>query len=283
MAGQVIGKIPEFTGEESVTSAEEETKLPKAEEGAAPSSGAESGAETPPEKEGEKETPPTPPVEKEPATVLESEPSDSAGDLKERLNLEIEELKDVKRELILELKDLRGQRRESKEAEIAKVEEKLDDLNDINPDDVQLIERILRAKGYTPKEETQKMLYEARKEEEFEKFFQEFPEYSQDNDPDRRKFGPLLREISLYKEPQDARSYGKVLRKAHRAITGTGVSSGRGAAGAKQRAALAGVGAGGAQRSSSVEPFSPEFRANLKAGGWSDEDIQRMEQRASAE
>ena len=54
MAGQVIGKIPEFTGEESVTSAEEETKLPKAEEGAAPSSGAESRAETPPEKQGEK-------------------------------------------------------------------------------------------------------------------------------------------------------------------------------------------------------------------------------------
>lgn len=272
MEKQVIGSIPEFSTDE--TSGEEEELKP--EMTVAPESGAEAAEKS---AEEEKETPPALPTEEQPASVLEREQGDDTGDLREQLHVEIEGLKDARRELIHELQELRGQKREVKKEEIAQVEEKIDQLEDVNSDDVALIDRILKAKGYISQQGVQQMLSEARKQDEFLKFAKEFPEYSEVNDPDRRKFGPLLRELDLYRDPKDAAEWGMLLRRAHREVMGTRISSDRDTAVKKQQANLAGVGSGGIQRSSSVKSFNPKRRAQLVLGGWSEEDIQRMEER----
>jgi len=230
---------------------------------------------------GEKETPSEPPAEQTPAETPEGATGDDTGVLKAELRKEVEGLQRDKERIILELEDLRGQRRTAKQAELQKLEEEIDDLKDLHPQDVTIIDRVLRAKGYVSKGQVGKMLYEARKQDEIAKFQSEFPEYSEDNDPDRKRFGPLLQRLSLYKEPEDPLMYGTLLRREHRALAGTRTPSDRGDAVRKRQAELAGVGAGGAQRSSSVKSFEPERRRQLLDGGWSEEDIKRMEERES--
>jgi hypothetical protein len=181
------------------------------------------------------------------------------------------------------LKDLRGTKREAKQAELTTVEENLDKLEDVNTDDVNLIERILRARGFIRKDEVTKMYSEAQKQEEIEKFFKEYPEYSEDHDPERRKFGPLLQEVSLYKEPSDPKLWGQILRRAHRNLEGMKSASERPIAIKKRQVEIAGVGSGGAQRSSSIKAFTPEKRYALQQGGWSEEEIHRMEERSNQE
>ena len=135
MPDNVIGKMPEFTSDsESV------------EPTAAPDSGAPSE-----EVELEKETPSVPPAEQTPDAEPEREPVVDTEDLKTQKLREIAALEETRRELIHELGDLRGQKREAKQEQIAKVEEKIDALEDVNPDDVNLIDRVLKAKGYVAK------------------------------------------------------------------------------------------------------------------------------------
>jgi len=275
MANQVIGSIPEFTQDSEPVQPQEVNSEVASE------SDAEPAEETSADKE--KETPSQPPQDIKPAAEPEKEPSADTRDLRTELLGEIEGLKQARKELIFELQDLRGQKRELKEEQISQVQEEIDKLEDINSDDVQLIDRILRAKGYVSKESVQKMFLESKRQDEIDKFFKEFPEYSEENDPDRKKFGPLLREVSLYKEPTNPSMWAKLLRKAHQALTGNKASGERGIAITKRRLEVAGVGSGGAQRSSSVKPFSIEKRIMLLNGGWSEEDIQRMEERSSLE
>ena len=276
MADNKIGKVPEFTSDSApVDPPETEPEVTTTpESGVEPTdTGADKGAETQPQPSEVEKTAPEP----------EREPEGDTADVRQELDKEIEGMREARRELIQEIQDLRGQKREAKQAEIEKVEKEIDKLEDINPDDVGLIERVLRAKGYVAKPDVDNMFREARKQEEISKFFKEFPEYSEDNDPDRRKFGPLLREVSLYKEPGDPAMWATIFRRAHQTLSGNKRPSGGSTIVKKRQAELAGVGAGGAQPSSSVEPFSVEKRMILRQGGWSDEDIQRMEQRASKE
>lgn len=271
MPDNVIGKIPEFTSDSEAVEPQDLTTA------ASESDAIPQGAEP------EKETPSIPPVEETPDMAVETQPVVNTDDLKEQKLREIAGLEETRRELLHELTDLRGQKREAKQEQIAQVQEKIDQLEDINPDDVSLIDRVLKAKGYVAKQDVNKMFYEARKQEVFSKFFKEFPEYSEANDPDRRKFGPLIRELQLYKEPSDPDIFGDLLRRAHQAVSRNQGSSDRSPSVLKRQAEIAGVGSGGAQRSSSIEGFSMEKRMALIQGGWSDEDIKNMEKRASLE
>lgn len=261
---QVIGAIPEF-------SSQEENELTAPASGATPE--AQSGEEQ------ETETPSEPSSEQKPAEAPEKEHGGDIGDAQKDLEFEIQGLRTARRELIEELKDLRGQKRDLKQQEIAQIDQQIDDLKDINQDDVALIERIFKAKGYASKQDIDQMFYKSRKQEEIAKFFKEFPEYNEDKDPDRKRFQPLLAEISLYKEPTDPTQWGTLLRRAHRTLSSSGTSDDRGVIENKrQQIKIAGSGsAGSAQRSSSVKSFDPKMREYLRNGGWSEEDIQRME------
>lgn len=282
MPKNVVGSIPEFTNEESHVPSDE---IEKESSVASESDANEQNPQSPEEEvQQEKETPSEPPTEETPAEEQIDAPSANTADLQDQLRQELNALRDERRELIHEIKDLRGQRREAKQAEIDTVQTKIDTLEDVNQDDVNLIDRVIRAKGYTTREESQKMLYEDRKRDSINKFFTEFPEYSEENDPDRRKFGPLLRELrEYYKEPEDPRKWYNVLRKVHSDLYGSKSSGDRNTTVQKRQIEIAGVGSSGAQRSSSVESFSPEKRVILQQGGWSDEEIKRMEERASKE
>lgn len=273
-AGEVVGSIPDFTSDSTPVEPKEPIVTEAADSAANPSEDGHTGKETQTE----------PPADTTPAQGSEVPESVDTSTIKEEKQREINSLEEAKRELILELDDLRGQKREAKKAEIAEVQQEIQDkLEDINPDDVSLIDRVLKAKGYVARGDVSKMFYDARKNEVFSKFLKEFPEYSEVNDPDRRKFGPLLRELQLYKEPSDPDVYGDLLRRAHSGLSGSRAASGRSPAVQKRQAEIAGVGSGGAQRSSSVQSFSVEKRMILQQGGWSDEDIANMEKRASSE
>lgn len=275
MANQVIGSIPEFTNDGGEPSEKLKATAPSAVE---PLEEAPAGGET----QEETETPTEPPAENTPDEDGESQPVDNTGELKNELLTEIEGLRDARKELIYELKDLRGEKRELKKQELETVEEKIDDLNDLNPDDVILIDRIIKAKGYVAKEEVDKRFFEEKKQAQIDKFFKEFPEYNETNDPDRKKFAPLLDKLSMFREPKTLNEFNEFLRLAHTSLSGNKISSGRIAAVRQQQVKTAGVGAGGVQRPSSIEPFNAEKRAMFRAGGWSEEDIARMEKQSTS-
>jgi hypothetical protein len=276
-----IGQMPAFASDENqgtdeVLNAPVDENL---EESATSESDVETGVTAPVEGE---EALPEPPAGEEPASFGENQTGDSISTSKQQEELQsaIEGLKETRREILEEIRDLRGQRREGKQAELETVQDKIDNLEDVNPDDVNLIDRILRSKGYIPKGDVQHMLSESKKADEIDKFLADYPEYNEDNDPDRKRFEPLIREVSLYKEPADPKDWGRLLRKAHKALTGSQgsqVASGRGVPAMKRQAEIAGVGSGGVQRSSSVKSFTPEHRSRLLDGGWSEEEVKEME------
>lgn len=185
-------------------------------------------------------------------------------------------LQEVKRDLIQELGGLRGEKRELKQQEIDSVEQQIDTLGDVHPDDVALVDRVLKAKGYVPQSQINKMLYDARKQEELNKFLAEYPEYKEENDPDNKKWQNILQEVSMYKEPTDAAAYATILRRAHRSVSNTGAASSGASVQVKQhQARVASAGSGGSQRTSSVK-LSMDKRMALLNGGFSDEDIKRL-------
>ena len=270
-----IGKMPEFTSEDTPPEVTAEATT-------------ESVVEQTEEVE-EKETPTVPPAVKEPddkevekvekvepEVVVDSNIKLEVGELKR----EIEGLSVARKELIADLKDLRGLKRDLQQEKIDKLEnqikDKEDTLNDINPNDVDVIDRVLKAKGYVPRQEINKMFYEERKNEEIAKFLSEFPEYSEKNDPDNKMFGPLLQEVGLYKEPTDPALWGTILRRAHRVL-----SSNKNVGGSvevkKQLIKTASVGAKGASKPTSAKPMDDRRRRLLEDAGFSEEEIRGME------
>jgi len=264
MAREVIGKFPEFTSDEpqSEETGREEVK--------------EAGAKEVPEEE--KETPSELPAEEKPAEEIPKEeiPEEKPGVDTGELLKQIQGLQAEKEKLLSEIKDLRGQRRELKKEELGKVEEKIEELKDLHPEDVAIIEKILRAKGYITKEEAQRMYYDQVKQEELNKFLEKYPEYKPENDPNDINWNALQREVSLYRMPQDPHLIGMILERAHRAIQK--VPSERGIPAQKKKLEIAGVGAGGVQRSSSRKTLPSHYRQILERGGWSEEEIQKIEE-----
>ena len=223
--------------------------------------------ETIPEVVEEKETPSEPPADIEPAVENRD---DTTELMRAKQGLE-EELVRLRKDIV----DLRGQRRDLKKEEIIRVEQKIDELNDVSPEDVTLIDRVLRAKGYMTKEESHKMFYENVKTEELNKFLEKYPEYKPENDKDDLNWSVLQKELGFYRMPDNPRFIGEVLERAHRAIAK--VPSDRAISAKKRQVELAGVGGGGGQRSSSGKSLDPRYRDELSRGGWSEEEIKDIE------
>ena len=194
-------------------------------------------------------------------------------------------LQDEREKLFKDIQVLRGTRRELKEKEIAKVNAKIeqvsDELKDLHPDDVTLIDRVLRSKGYMTKEESSRMFYDAVKNEEINKFLDKFPEYKPENDSDDLNWNALQRQIqSWYRMPSEPRQVGELLLKAHRDIAKT--PSDRGTIEVKkQQIKVASSGSSGAQRSSPQKPTNPHLSSLLRTHmhGWSEEEISQLEKK----
>ena len=262
-----IGSIPEFTQDESLdlsNEPEEEVKEAEVEE-------SEEISETKTEEE-EKEIPSVLPTEETPARK-----SDDSGNLEKT----VQGLQEERVKLLKEIQELRGQRREIKQQEVLKVEQQIDELKDLHPDDVNLIEKVLRSKGYMTKGEATQMAYDAVKQEELGKFLEKYPEYKPENDPNDLNWSALQREFQLYRMPQDPHQIGEVLVRAHRNVNGFKIPSERGGIPEKRKQIeSASLGSGGnSQRSSSQrKTLTPAQRSLYERGGWSEEEIQELEQ-----
>lgn len=252
----VVGIIPEFTSPES------ERGIKEAKE-----------ATTEEVVEEEKETPAEPPAVEKPAEINAEIGADTG-----ELTKQVQGLQTEREKLLKEIQDLRGTRREIKQVELGKVEEKLDELKDLHPDDIKVIEKILRAKGYITKDEASKMTYDNVKQEELDKFLVKYPEYKPENDKNDINWNALQRELGYYRMPTDPHRIEEILERAHKTIQK--VSSGQDITEKKQKIQTAGVGAGGIQGPSSIKKsLSPRAKEELSRGGWSDEDIKKIEGR----
>ena len=252
MPNQIVGSIPEFTTDETSVKGTEEVK------------------ETPTEEVvvKEKETPAEPPAVETPALEQKSDDTETAK--------QVEGLLREKEKLLQEIQVLRGDRRQLKQEEIAKVEQKIEDLN-IHPDDEALIDKILRKKGIPTQQDVQSMFYKAVEKDEVNKFLEKYPEYKPENDKNDINWGSLQREFSDYRKPDDPRRIGELLEKAHRTVSKP--FGDRNLEAKKQQVKTASVGGGGQIRSSSTKQLDYEQKLILKQGGFSDEDIKKMEAR----
>ena len=255
MPENVIGKIPDFNTDDTASPAQEGTEEVKETPGEEP-------------EEPEKEIPSKLPVEEKPAPSG----SDNTEVFKQVQGLQAE-----KEKLLGEIKELRGSRREIKQEEIKQVQKQMDDLKDLNPGDVEIIDRILNSRGVVSSEKANEMFYNYVVEEEKNKFLEKFPEYKPENDPNDINWNALQRELGLYRKPTDPHLIATLLQRAHQAIQK--VPSDQGIAQKKRQAEVAGVGGGGAQRSSSKRyTLDPQKRQALENGGWSEEEIKKIEQ-----
>lgn len=253
---QTIGKIPEFTSDESVAKVEKP----------------ETATETTPIIKETKEVKEAP-VEQVEATAPPAEVKEESELQKSVVGLQNERIK-----LLKEISELKGQKRAIKEKELYQVQEQIDELKDLHPEDVQVIERVLKAKGYISRPEADQMFFDAVKDEELNKFLEKYPEYKPENDPNDVNWNSLQREFSLYARPRDPRLIGELLVRAHRNIskvpTDSALSSKR------QQVEIASVGKGGIQQSpSSSFRFDQETREMYRRGGWTEEEIQKIEKR----
>lgn len=260
-----IGQVPEFTTDETKVEAVE--------------TGIEEVKETTPEEVvEEKETPSEPPAEDKPAEEIEVPSEDDTKELKQ-----VQGLQEEREKLLREIQALRGSRRELKKEELIVVDKKIqqvsDELKDVAPEDISLIDRVLRSKGYITKEDASKMSYEAVKSDEIGKFLEKFPEYKPENDPHDLNWSAIQRQINTwYRMPDDPRAIGELLVKAHRDIAK--VPSDRGIEVKKQQIKVASSGSSGAQRSS-PKPANPRLSDLMRTHmhGWSEEEISKLEKK----
>lgn len=265
----VIGKIPEFTTEETA-----DPNMPVV--------GGDKGQEevkeaSPTSEEKPKETVAQPPGAEIPPSAEMPRQDNSGGEAKVELERAVLGLRNEREKLLHEVTELKGKRREIKQEELIKVQEKIDELADVNPDDVSLINRVLRAKGFITKEEASRMWYDSVKNDTLAKFLDRYPEYKPENDTNDIHWGSLQREMSLYRMPDDPHKIIDILERAHKNLGGTTPTIERTTQARKRQIEVASVGSGGITRSSSSKSLDPSHRLMLEQGGWTKEEITRIE------
>ena len=151
-------------------------------------------------------------------TVVE-EPAPEVPVVETRVNaLKLEEEK--LRRQIEELRKERRSVREEKRQEPIVIND--DSLKDVAQQDVDLIEKVLRAKGYVRKEELHSMTYAEKLESAKNEWLKTHPEYLPSNDPNDEHWNALNSTISTYfKAPPKPEEVGKVMDLAHQMIGGS--------------------------------------------------------------
>jgi len=251
-------------------------------------------------KEEEKETPAEPsevekPAEepKEPeAEKAEEKPEEPSEDTGEKEEAPEEDKKAVqgltteKEKLLADVRELRRLKRYLKEEEKPSEPEKpltkkeVDELKDLNPTDVQVIERVIRAKGYIQKGDLDKTFFQKERDSALDEFLEQYPEYRPENDPGDKNWTALKEELAYYKMPNTKREILKVLGKAHRDVSPLLSTSDRTTQEAKKKqltTAQTGTKAKGVEKSSQGVPFTEEQKEQLRRGGHTDEDIEEMQ------
>lgn len=223
----------------------------------------------------EKETPTESPAVEKPVVEAKAETKQDAN--VSELEKQLTGLQQEKANLLDEVRHLRGTKRELKQEQIVQVQKEMDDLKDVNPEDAALIDRVIRSKGYVNKQEAQRMYYDSVKQQVIAEFLEKYPEYKPDNDVQDINWNSLNRELADYRMPDNPHDITRVLEKAHKVINR---SVGDRNLPVKQKAAqAASAGSGGIQRSSSYKSLDLEKRRAFEDGGWSEDEIKKIESR----
>jgi hypothetical protein len=173
---------------------------------------------------------------------------------------------------------LSGGDRKLAQEQLIVAQQKLDELDDVNPADVALIEKVIKAKGYVTKEEAQSVNYDTVQKQVLSQFLDKFPEYKPENDPENTNWNRLIGEYSLYAKPKDPLQIAALLERSHKATAP--VASVRNLTPQKQAIKTASLGSGGRGRTSSGgKTLDPDTRRQYEDGGWSKEEIDEMEKR----
>jgi hypothetical protein len=262
-----IGKIPDFApqGEEVKDMPEQEVK-----EGEEITPAESSTAEKPIE-----ETETTSEQE-----AVKPEVEEVSNEEAEEAQKQIKGLNEQRESLLREISELRGQRRVAKQEKLMEVEQKIsDELTDIAPEDVQVIEKVLKARGYVTREEAKNLSYEDIKNQEIEKFLAKYPEYKPENDPNDIRWSTLNKEVSNFKRPSDPRQVGSLLEKARRlALQQQPVGGQRDINQVKKQIKNSALGSGGVSSPSSpFKSLSEEKVQIYRNGGWTEEEIKEIE------
>lgn len=240
---------------------------------------AEKQAETEEVSEKEKETLEEAAASEKPAKESEETAPSEEGDDAAELARQVQGLSQEREKLLQEIQSLRGQRRELKQEELHKVETQIDELKDLNPEEVALIDRIFKAKGYASKEEVQKIYYNQVKQEQLNSFLEKYPEFKPENDPNDINWNALQRELSFYRAPEDPHGFTAILERARKAVQPANSGEQTITKTVQQRQLkTAGVGKGGVIRSSSSQTRLTEQQKDvLSRGGWTEEEIKKLE------
>lgn len=193
----------------------------------------------------------------------------------DNLSKQLQGLQEERAKLLREIQELRGQRRELKKDELQKVENKIDIIEDVNPADVALIDKVIRAKGYLTREESQKMFYDSVKNEEINKFLEKHPEYKPENDPNDINWNSLQREFSIFRAPEDPRLIGDRLERAHKSLSRYVTEPNLEVK--KQQVKTASLGSGTTPKASPKKTLDPTKRLLLEQGGWTEAEIREIE------
>ena len=179
-----------------------------------------------------------------------------------------------------DIQNLRQERRNLKTSEGVVQQpitpQQVDELKDLHVEDVAVIDRVLKAKGYLSKEEFNKQLYNDVKQEELSKFLDKYPEYKPENDANDTKWNSFQSELKFYRMPESPRDLAKIFERVHKSIL-VPFSERTTAMDAQRRqiqnASLGSGGKGGSQRSPSLGSFNSDKVYALRSGGFTDEEI----------
>jgi len=124
-----------------------------------------------------------------------------------------------KDKLLAEIVELRKERRELRDDSAVRGKplftDKQDDLADVAPEDVRLIERVIANKGYVKKDEVTLLSYQDKINSYLNEWLEKHPEYLPQNDPKDERWMALKSGLAEFKEPQSPRDVLKQLDRVH--------------------------------------------------------------------
>lgn len=260
--GDIVGTIPEFS-EGSMENGEEEVKETMGEQLIEET---DTPAELPADEQEN--------VDQKPAQTGDNTDNDPVLDAKlakatEGLRKEIVGLRN-------KVNTLTGGDRKLAQEQLVVTQQKLDDLADVNPADVALIEKVIKSKGYVTKDEAQAVNYDTVQKQVLATFLDKYPEYKPENDPENTNWNRLVGEYGLYAKPRDPMQIATLLERSHKATAP--IVSDRNLPEKKRALQVASAGSGGKGKSSSGgTPLTAQQRLMYEQGGWSAEEIDAME------
>ena len=178
-------------------------------------------------------------------------------------------------------------------------EEETDDLSDIDPETLKVLDRFTKAKGLVPKSELAKMNYQDQHKVAQDAFYAAHPEYLPDNDTDDTLYKALKSELAQFAAPKDPKLIPALFAKAHKLVvdqypdkfktskktdtdkkdvsdSDKSKSVRLKTAGLGGKSSSGGGDAGKKSNDAGKKSFSPEQIRALEDGGWTPEEIKNL-------